>query len=110
MTKMNFDEALEAINDGRQVEYGDVLASALKRTVWVAEWHVPGCLSESQSYSTCKAHAIEAALDFASDSDGPPRGMKTELQRWGRSDKTCPTAYVSQATTTVSKHTLASLL
>jgi hypothetical protein len=110
MKKLNFEEALEAINDGRCVERRDVLASALKRTVWVAEWHVPGCLSESQSYSTCKARAIEAALDFASDSDGPPRGMKSDLMGWGCSDKTCPTAYVSQAITTVSKHTLADLL
>lgn len=54
MAKLTFNEALERINDQRIVHASDVLASVLNRVIWVAEWHVPGCLGESQSYCTSK--------------------------------------------------------
>jgi hypothetical protein len=78
---LTFDEALERLNDGRFIHGGDVLARALARKVWVAEWHLPGCLSESRTYCLTKADALQAALDFAGDE--APRGMKTCLRRHG---------------------------
>jgi len=44
MPKLTFDEALQAINDERFVCSADVQARALRRRIWVAEWHLPGCL------------------------------------------------------------------
>lgn len=82
MTKLNFSDALDMIQDGRYVRTSDILASALDRKVWVAEWHLPGCLSESFSICTSKADAIECALIMADS----PRGMKTALQKYGRFD------------------------
>jgi hypothetical protein len=83
--KLTFDEALERINEERPVYAHEVLASALRRKVWVAEWHIPGCLSESRSYCLTKADAIEAAVDYAHSPgiDDPPRGMKTALRKAG---------------------------
>jgi hypothetical protein len=108
--KLTFDEALQAINDERYVDLAEVSAAALRRAVWVAEWHIPGCMSESRSYCTTKRDAIESALSMASDSDGPPRGMLADLKRYGRSDKVSVGAYVSMAITTVSRHTLGEIL
>jgi hypothetical protein len=79
--KLTFDEALERLDDGRAVHASDVLASALGRKLWVAEWHLPGCLSESRAYCTTKADALQAALSFAGDE--APRGMKTYLRQFG---------------------------
>ena len=86
MAKLTFDEALDKISDGRMVRSEDVLASALHRMVWVAEWHIPGCLSESQCYCTSKKDAIECACSMAEGEDGIPRGMKTSLIKYGRFD------------------------
>lgn len=79
--KLTFDEALERLNDGRIIHGCDVLVRALQRQLWVAEWHLPGCMSESRSYRLTKADAVQAALDFAGDE--APRGMKTYLQKYG---------------------------
>lgn len=86
MGKLSFDETLEALGDGRQLDRGEVLAAALRRVVWVAEWHFPGCLSESFDISTTKGGAVASALMFAETGEGYPRGMKSALIRGGRFD------------------------
>lgn len=79
--KLNFDEAMQAIDE--QCLYSNqVKASALRRKVWIAEWHLPGCLSESRAVCLTKKDAIESALSMADS----PRGMKTSLQKYGRFD------------------------
>jgi hypothetical protein len=111
MAKLTFDEALERIDDERRIDPAEVSAAALQRILWIAEWHIPGCLSESRSYCTTKRDAIESALMFAHDADGrPPRGMRSELRRYGRSDKVSANAYVSMAITTVARHRLRDIL
>lgn len=91
MPKLDFDQALEKINDQHCVRASDVSARALSRVVWVAEWHVPGCMSESFSVCLTKKDAIECALSMAGDCDGlAPRGMKTALMRDGRFDSHAP--------------------
>ena len=106
MAKLNFDDALERLNDERCVNTQDVQAHALRRVVWVAEWHVPGRISESQSICLTKSDAIESALGMADS----PRGMRADLLRYGQSGRVGPEAYVGMATTTVSRTTLGSLL
>lgn len=86
MPKLDFNSALEKINDGFTVRHSEVYAKALNRKIWIAEWHLPGCLSESQSICLNKSDAIESALIFAETENGPPRGMKTRLQKDGRFD------------------------
>ena len=108
-TKLTFDEALERINEEHHVSRDDVRADALRRVIWVAEWHMPGCLSESRSYCLTKRDAIECALSMAEDENGPPRGMRADLQRSGRSDRTAPGAMFRHAITTVERCTLADL-
>lgn len=108
--KLTFAEAIERISEQRSVHYSDVRADALRRVVWVAEWHIPGCLSESQAICLTKSDAIAEALQMASDEDGAPHGMRADLERHGRSDRVSPSAYVSMAVTTVSRCTLADLL
>lgn len=110
MTKLTFDEALEHINEERHVSRDDVRADALRRTVWVAEWHLPGCLSESFSVCLTKRDAIECALSMAEDSDGPPRGMRADLQRFGKSGRTTPGAMFPHAITTIERRALWTLL
>ena len=106
MTKINFDEALERLNDEMHVSAQDVQARALRRVVWVAEWHIPGCMSESQSICLTKSDAVETALDMANS----PRGMRADLLRYGQSDRVGADAYVSMAITTVSRMVLGDLL
>jgi hypothetical protein len=108
--KLTFDEALQAINEERCIDRAEVSAAALRRTVWIAEWHIPGCMSESAAYCTAKRDAIESALRMASDSDGPPRGMLADLKRYGRSDKVSAGAYVRMAITTIERTTLGGIL
>lgn len=110
MPKMTFAEALEALADERHIRPEDVRTAALRRKVWIAEWHVPGCLSESQAICTTKAGAIDAALDMMSGGDGPPRGARADLTRYGSTDRVSPDAYVSMAITTVKQHTLSDIL
>jgi len=107
--KLSFYEALQAINDGQFLSYQDVQARALRRMVWVAEWHIPGCLSESFSVCTTKRDAIECALSMAKGELGAPRGMRADLERFGRSDRTAPDAWASPAITTIEKRALFTL-
>lgn len=105
MTKLTFDEALERINDERSIDIDDVQSRALRRMVWIAEWHLPGCLSESFSVCLTKADAIECALNMADN----PRGMLADLKRYGRSDRTSPNAWARGAITTIERRAFSSL-
>lgn len=109
MPKLTFDEALERLNDQRSLTSDEVRADALRRMVWVAEWHLPGCLSESFAILTTKRDAIECALSMAEGHDGPPRGMRADLQRFGRSDRVSPDAWARGAITTIERRALSSL-
>lgn len=109
MAKLTFDEALDRIADERQVSAKDVQARALQRKVWVAEWHLPGCLSESHAVTDSKRNAIAIALEFAQGEDGrAPRGMRTALARSGRFDSSSP--IYGSCINTVSCTTLRNLL
>jgi hypothetical protein len=108
--KLTFDDALQLINDERSIDANDVQASALQLYIWVAEWHLPGCLSESRNYCLTKADAIESALSMASGADGPPRGMLTDLRTYGRSDRTAPDAWARGAITTIERVQLRDIL
>jgi len=103
---ISFSEALDAISDERSIDANEVQARALQRAIWVAEWHIPGCLSESFSVCLTRADAIDTALEFC----GHVRGAKSDLQRYGRTDRVSPDAYVSMAITTIEKRTLGDLL
>lgn len=105
--KLTFDEALEQIAEDRLVSACDVLESALRRRVWLAEWHIPGCLSESRAVCLTKADAVEEALGFLGDY---VRGARADLLRYGSTDKTSPNAYARNAITTISKHRLSDLI
>jgi len=83
MVKLTFDEAMERINDGNSINWNDVQAKALRRKVWLAEWHIPGCMSESQCIVLTKQHAIESCAMFAEGENGTPRGMITALRNGG---------------------------
>ncbi len=109
MPKLTFDEALERLNDQRTVDANDVQARALQRFIWVAEWHLPGCLSGSFSICLTKREAIECALSMAEGSDGPPRGMRADLQRFNRSDRVHAEAWARGAITTIERRRLSSL-
>ena len=104
--KLTFDEALRNLDDQRSVDANNVQARALRRKLWIAEWHIPGCLSESVDYCLTRADAITQALGFC----GHARGAKSDLQRYGSTGRVAPDAYVSMATTTVSRTTLGSIL
>lgn len=110
MPKLTFDEALQRINDECSVHHADVQARALRRRVWIAEWHLPGCLSESFSVCLTKRDAIESALSMAEGAEGPPRGMRADLQRYGRSNRTASDAWAHGAITTIERRTLADIL
>ncbi len=108
--KLSFDEALQAINDECSVHRNDVQARALRRRIWVAEWRLPGCLSESFSVCLTKRDAIESALSMAEGADGAPWGMRADLQRSGWSDRVAPDAWARGAITTIERRTLADIL
>lgn len=108
MPKLNFDEALERIDDGFSVSRSEVLSTALSRKLWVAEWHLPGCLSESWSYCLTKSDAINAACSMAEDENGTPRGMKTALRKYGRFD--CETGLYGYVINTVDRLSLSDVL
>jgi hypothetical protein len=108
--KLTFDDALELINNERSIDASDVQARALQRHIWIAEWHLPGCLSESRSYCLTKNGAIESALFMAEGADGPPRGMLTDLRTYGRSDRTVPDAWARGAISTITRVTLRDIL
>jgi hypothetical protein len=106
MQKLTFDEALERIADERSVTRDEVQARALHRLVWVAEWHIPGCLSESQCILTTKRDAIAEALEMC----GHVYGARADLERYGRTDRVAEDAYVSMAITTIHRHYLSELI
>lgn len=104
--RLDFDDAVERLNDGRHIGELDVLKRCLNRVVWVSEWHIPGCLSESFSICTTKASAVAAALSFAGDY--PPRGMATALRRSGTFQH--QTQLFGDVITTIEKRRLSELL
>ena len=106
--KFTFDEALERISDGLAVSPSDIQARALSRFVWVAEWHLPGCLSDGQCFTPTKRDAIAECLTMAEGEEGPPRGMKTALQRFGRFDSSSP--IFGRCVNTVSRVRLSDIL
>lgn len=108
--KLTFDEALQDIGDERYPDASDVQARALRRKVWVYEWHLPGCISESWGVALTKGDAIECALSMAEGAEGPPRGMRTDLVKHGRSDRTAPDAWARGAITTIERRRLADIL
>ena len=108
--KLTFDEALERINDERSIDWRNVQARALSRYLWMSEWHLPGCMSESRGYSLTKKDAIENCLSMASGADGPPRGMATDLRTYGRSDRTAPDAWARGAISTIERVQLRDIL
>lgn len=108
MAKLTFDDVMEMIGDERMVNASDVSSKALNRTVWIAEWHIPGCMSESRQYCTSKKDAIESALMMANDEENGNRGMKTNLRKYGRHDS--KTEMYGTVINTVSKHKLSDIL
>jgi len=106
MPKLTFDEAIERLQRGHYVQAHEVQAHALQRKVWVAEWHIPGCLSESFSYTDSKHNAVAIALEYC----GHVRGARADLMRHGMTDRVPPDAYVSMAITTIEQTTLRSIL
>lgn len=110
MPKLSFSDALQAINDERSVHSADVQSRALRRHVWVAGWHLPGCLSESFSVCLTKRDAIESARSMAAGANGAPRGMRADLIRYGRSDRVAPDAWARGAITTIERRTLADII
>jgi hypothetical protein len=108
MAKLTFDEALERINDERALSAADVRADALRRKLWIAEWHMPGCLSESRSYCLTKSGAIESACMFAETEEGIPRGMVRALRASGRFDGHSP--IYGDVVTTIERVKLADIL
>ena len=108
--KLTFDEVLERIDDERSIDWRNVQARALSRYLWMSEWHLPGCMSESRGYSLTKKDAIENCLSMASGADGPPRGMLTDLRTYGRSDRTAPDAWARGAISTIERVQLRDIL
>lgn len=108
--KLTFDEALQRIADERYPDASELQSRALSRFVWVYEWHLPGCISESWGVALTKAGAIESALSMAEGAEGPPRGMRTDLVRYGQSDRTAPNAWARGAITTIERRTLRDIL
>lgn len=108
MAKLNFEEALERINDGFSVSRSDVLSTALNRKLWLAEWHLPGCLSESACYCLTKSDAIAALCSMAETENGPPWGMKTALAKHGRFD--CKTSLYGYVINTVDRVSLSEII
>lgn len=106
--KLTFDEVIEMLDEERFVNVNNVQAKALARKVYLAEWHLPGCLSESQSICTTKEDAIGCACFFAEGEEGIPRGMKTALRRCGRFDT--DSELYGRCINTVNKVTLSDLL
>ena len=90
--KLTFSEALERIIEERSVDRSEVQTRALAQFLWVAEWHIPGCMSESRIYCTTKRDAIKSACDMANTGpDGKsPRGMRSALRKTGRFDSDSP--------------------
>lgn len=107
--KLSFDDAVQALNEQSHIRADDVQARALQRIVWVYEWHLPGCMSESFGIACSKRDAIAGCLSFAEGAEGPPRGMLSDLRRYGRSNRTAPDAWARGAVSTIERRRLADL-
>lgn len=59
MTKLTYNQAMQRLHDERTIDCDDVLASALKRKVWIGMASFPGCLPESLYYGETKESVIE---------------------------------------------------
>ena len=81
MPKLNYEEALQALNEDRPVRAEDVQAAALKRKVYFACANFPGCLPGWSGYFRTKADAVESCVEYAGDD--APRGMVAALRSWG---------------------------
>lgn len=76
---LTFDEALEALANGRIINASDVRADALVRKVWVSGNGTPGCLYDNgPNYHRTKDDAI-ASLAQVFDWE---RGIVTSLRRY----------------------------
>lgn len=106
--KLDFNETLERLAEDRRVSRHEVRADALRRKVWIAEWHLPGCISESFVICRTKREAIEAACSMAENEDGIPRGMKNSLSRYGRFDS--QSGMFGTCINTIERRTLADFL
>lgn len=102
--KLDFDQVIELINDQRGIDSSNVRADALQRKVWIAEWHIPGCLSESFSVCMTKADAIDCVCEMADN----PRGMRTSLRKYGRFDSDSP--MFGRCINTVEKRTISDII
>jgi hypothetical protein len=107
--KLTFDDAVQALNEQSPIAASAVQARALQRIVWVYEWHLPGCLSESFGIACTKRDAIDGALSFAEGAEGAPRGMRADLQRFGMSNRTAPDSMFPGAVSTIARRRLADL-
>lgn len=105
-TKLNFSDALERISEQRSIDASEVQTRALRRAVWVAEWHIPGCMPKSFVVSLTKRDALADALSMC----GGARGAASDLRKHGRTDRVSPDAYASMAITTIEKRRLGDLL
>lgn len=108
--KLTFDKALQRIADGRYPAASEVQARALQRKIWLYEWHLPGCISESWGVTDCKRNAIACALELAAGEAGPPRGMRADLMKWGTSNRAAPDAWAREAITTIKRRRLSDIL
>lgn len=77
--KLTFDQALQLISDERAIRAADVLASALKRKVWIARWQLVGCMPDWSTVCTTRADAINSACEQPGDEYR--RGMRAALSR-----------------------------
>lgn len=77
--KLTFDKALELLNGGIRPDMDNVLASALKRKVWIYERHIPGHISEILTYSFTKQDAIDSVLMMCDNE----RGAVAALRNFG---------------------------
>ncbi len=103
--KLTFDEAMDEIANERKVKPEEVLASAMNRVVWQAEWHLWGDYTTSYSLHTSKRAAVEAALAFMEDP--LPRGAITALNQPGHETQfVYRTKLYGTVVTTVSRHRL----
>lgn len=108
---LTFEEVLERIREERHVDTKRIPESVLRRKVWLAEWHFFGCMSESSGICLTKAEAVDCACSFASDEFGDaPRGMKTDLRKYGSWQGPAYGSSGNVQNTTIQKLTLGELL
>lgn len=79
--KLTYDEAMQHINEERILDADDVLASALRRKVWVGMACYPGCLPEQRVYADTKARAVESLVGYDEDFRGKNELLHTQAWR-----------------------------